>query len=372
MVNPHKIKYNNTLSTALVTDLLVCVAFEGDNGEVNSYLNREAVASETYDGRYRRVHSYKYNEFFSPKFTFIKKNFGDFEMREVREVLKWLTSTSQPTLLEAYYEHQDYNNTVDWAAIGGWTEISTYKLGNNRTIGITATFESCMPYALSTLYTKTKTVTNLADNKIVIPVDTDESQVPIYPRVKIRHHGLMIETLPGAQYNVLSDMVPNTAYYDRSIGKYYWKSEEKTSSIEKPTYNWEIILVENADAVQWEKNKIYYDQRMYYWVDPYYFHAKDSYNLTTTSVRIRNKNTDFLTQNSEYTSTTVVKNNNSSEEIVIDGANKIIFSNSVNRIFGDDFNLEWLELRDGENEITVEGNCDIEISWREPRKIGEW
>jgi hypothetical protein len=296
----------------------------------------------------------------------------------VREVLKWLTSTSQPALLEAYYEHQDYNNTVDWAAIGGWTEISTYKLGNNRTIGITATFESCMPYALSTLYTKTKTVTNLTDNKIIIPVDTDEPQMPVCPRVKVKHHGIVVNIPTNTQYNILSDMVPNTTYFNGTT--YYWKSDlpSKCTGSKKPTYSgWKVVTVNHAytDVDTWEDATIYYYQagNMYYWIDPYTFkESTTNPNLSTTSVRIRNKNTDFLTQNSEYTSTTVVKNNNSSEEIVIDGANKIIFSNSVNRIFGDDFNLEWLELRDGENEITVEGNCDIEISWREPRKIGEW
>jgi hypothetical protein len=298
-------------------------------------------------------------------------------MKEVREVLKWLTSTSQPALLEAYYEHEDDNATADFCAIGGWTEISTYKMGNGRTVGITATFESCMPYALSGLNTVTKSITDPTDNKISITVSTDEPQMPIYPRVKIKHSGSSIVKIPtGTQYNALSDMVPNTVYDNGST--YYWKSEEKARGTEKPTYAWEIVLVDSESAVKWERDKIYYNQnaKMYYWVDPYYFHAEPRANysappISTTSVRIRNKNTDFLTQNSEYTSTTIVKNNNSTEEIVIDGANKIIY-NSVNRIFGDDFNLEWLELYDGENEITVEGNCNIEISWREPRKVGEW
>lgn len=374
MVSPHKIKYNNTFSTALTTDLLVCVAFDGDSGEVGSYLNREAVAGETYDGRYRRVHSYKYNEFFSPKFTFVKKDFGDFTMSEVREMLKWLTSTSQPTLLDVYYEHEDDNVTADWSAIGGWTEISTYKIGNNRTVGITAMFEAVTPYAIKIQTLDPMIISDPANNKITIEVDTDEPQAPVYPRVKITHRGTVVKIPTGTVYNALSDMVPNTVYDNGT--NYYWKSEERTSSAIKPTYNWEIVLVNSADAVKWEKNKIYYDQTMYYWVEPYYFHAQshaEGYELTTTSVRIRNKNTDFLTQNSEYTSTTTVKNNNSSEVIIIDGVNKIISSpNSVNRIFGDDFNWQWLELWDGKNEITIEGNCTIEISWVEPYKVGEW
>jgi hypothetical protein len=382
MVNPHKIKYNNTFSTALVTDLLVCVAFEGDNGEVGSYLNKEAVATETYDGRYRRVHSYKYNEFFSPKFTFIKKNFGDFEMKEVREVLKWLTSTSQPALLEVYYEHEDDNVAADFATIGNWTEINTYKAGNNRTIGVTATFESTMPYALSSLYTITKTIADPTDNKITITIDTDEPQVAVYPRVKVKHNGLSIVNIPtGTVYDILSDMVPNTVYYNGS--NYYWKSDlpSKCTGATKPTYSgWKVVVIDHpyGDADVWEENTIYYYENgltnnKYYWIDPYTFKVSTSNpNLSTTSVRIRNKHIEPLSKEEEIVSITTIKNNNLTEEITIDGANKIVYSNSVNRIFGEDFNLEWLELYDGTNEITIEGNCEIELLWRTPLKIGEW
>jgi hypothetical protein len=69
----------------------------------------------------------------------------------------------------------------------------------------------------------------------------------------------------------------------------------------------------------------------------------------------------------------VVKNNNTTEIVTLDGANKIISSNSVNRIFGDDFvDWQWLELYDGKNEIAIEGNCEVTLEWRCVRKIGEW
>lgn len=376
MVSPHKIKYNDFASTEFSDlDLLVCVAFDGDSGEVSTFLNREAIASETYDGRYRRVYNYKYSEPFSPKFTFIKKDFGDFTMDEVRRVLKWLTSSSQPALLDVYYEHKDDNETADWSAVGGWVEISSYKAGNNRTIGVTATFEAVTPYAIKfeSPNPSSKSISNLSDNKILVKINSDEPQKPIYPYVKIQHDGSIIEAPSGTKYDALSDMVPNTVY--KSGDTYYWKSEERAKSAEKPTYNWEIVLVDNEESVKWEKNKIYYNQnaQMYYWVDPYYFHAEPTPRISTTSVRIRNKNIKFLPQGSEYTSTTIVKNNMGDETIIIDGVNRIITSEkNSSRIFGDDFNLQWVELYEGDNEITVEGNCTIEISWITPYKVGEW
>jgi hypothetical protein len=189
MISPHRIKYRGVESTELnVLDLIMCVAFDSDNGETNTFLNREAVASETYDGRYKRVHAYKYNESFSPKFTFMKKDFGNFTMDEVRQVVKWLTSTDTTALLDVYY---DDSNVVAWSAIGGWTEISTYKLANNRTVGIVATFEAVTPYAMSDIYTTTKTVT-AADNKITINIDTDDNK-PVYPRVTIQSNNSNIK-----------------------------------------------------------------------------------------------------------------------------------------------------------------------------------
>ena len=75
MVSPHRIKYNNIFSNELnIPDLIMCVAMDSDNGETPSFLNREAVSSESHDGRYKRIHNFKYTETFAPKFTFFKKN----------------------------------------------------------------------------------------------------------------------------------------------------------------------------------------------------------------------------------------------------------------------------------------------------------
>lgn len=328
MVSPHRIKYNNIFSNELnIPDLIMCVAMDSDNGETPSFLNREAVSSESHDGRYKRIHSFKYTETFAPKLTFFKKDFSNFEMDEVRIVLKWLTSKDTTALLETYY---DDSNVVGWASIGGFVDLQTYKLANNRTIAITAVWDSTSPFAFSDLYTITKTPT-ATDNKITINIDTDDNK-PVYPRITITQKGSVVRIPSGTIYNALSDMVENTAYFNGTT--YYWKTQNST--------------------------------------DPIYFHSSTTNpNLSTTSVRFRNTHTDFFNQ-SKTLDAAVVKNNNTTENIVLDGANKIISSNSVRRIFGNDFNLQWLELYDGKNEITVEGNCEVKLEWREVRKIGEY
>lgn len=275
MVSPHKIKFNQISSEELnVIDLVMCVAFDSDNGETSSFLGREAVASESYDGRYKNVTRYKYNELFSPRFTFIKKDFGNFTMEEVRQVLKWLTSLDTASLLNVYY---DDSEVVSWSAVGGWTEINTYKLANNRTVGITAVFEAVTPYALSDLYTATKTIT-ATDNKLTINIDTDDNK-PVYPRVTIRTNG--------------------------------------------------------------------------------------------NDIKFINKHTDFFNKSKSYSSLEVI-NNASGETVTVDGANQIIKTSLNKRIFGDDFNRVWLELYDGKNELTIEGDCTVTLEWREVRKVGEF
>lgn len=334
MVSLHRIKYNNIFSNELnIPDLVMCVAMDSDNGETPSFLNREAVSSESHDGRYKRIHKFKYTETFAPKFSFFKKDLSNFEMDEVRATLKWLTSKDTTALLEVYY---DDSNVVSFASIGGFIDLQTYKLANNRTIAITATWDSISPFALSDLYTVTKTIVSPTDNKITINIDTDDNK-PVYPRVTINHgyNGTphtIVRIPDGTVYTTTSDMVPNTVYYNGAT--YYWKTPESDDKV--------------------------------------YFHSSTTNpNLATTSVKFTNTHTDFFNQK-ETLPSVIVKNNNSTEQIVLDGANKIVSSSSVRRIFGDDFNWQWLELYDGKNEIIIEGNCEVTLSWREARKVGEY
>lgn len=333
MVSLNRIRFDGIFSNELnMPDLIMDCAFDSDNSEVSTFLTREAVASESYDGRNRRINSFKYTENFAPKFTFLKKGFGDFSQGEVRALLKYLTSKDTTGLLEAY---DDDSNVISWASIGNFSEIQLYKIANKRVVGVTAVWDSIMPFALSDLYTVTKTISSPTDNKIIINIDTDDNK-PIYPRITIKQNGSVVRILDGTTYASIVDMndkVDNTVYFNGAT--YYWKSIDGT--------------------------------------DPVAFHSTTTNpNLTTTSVKFTNKHTDFLNKSQVLTST-IVKNNNSTETIVLDGANKIVSSSSVNRVFDTDFvNWNWLPLLDGKNEITVEGNCTVTLEWREVRKVGEF
>lgn len=330
MISLNKIRFGGVFSNELnMPDVIMDCAFESENSEVNTFLTREAVVSESYDGRHNNVIHYKYNERFSPKFTFLKKGFGDFEQEEVRSLLKYLTSKETTGLLEAY---EDDSEVVSWTSIGNFSEIQLYKIANKRVVGVTAVWDSISPFCFSDLYTVTKTISSATDNKITIDIDTDDNQ-PVYPRVTVKHNGSVVNIPTGTTYTEKTNMVENTAYFNGTT--YYWKTAPDT--------------------------------------DVAHFHSSTTNPvLSTTSVRITNTHTDFTNQKTTL-NPVVVKNNNTTEKIVIDGANKIISSSSVNRIFGDDFeNWRWLALYDGKNEIEVEGNCTITLEYREIRKVGEW
>lgn len=329
MVNPHRIRYNNVVSNELnIPDLIMCMAMDSDNGETPSFLNREGVSSESHDGRYKRIHQFKYTDTFSPKFTFMKSDFSDFSMEDVRSVMKWITSKDTASLLEVYY---DDSNVVSFASIGGFVEPQLYKITNNRTIAITAVWDSISPFAMSDLYTVTKIISSATDNKITIDIDTDDNK-PVYPRITIKHRGAVVNIPEGTTLNALSDMVENTVYFNGTT--YYWKTAPSTDEI-------------------------------------YFNKSTTKPNIETTSIRLRNTHTDFFNVSKAFDAV-VVKNNTNTEEIVLDGANKIVSSNSERRIFGDDFNLQWLELYDGKNTIAIEGNCEITLEWRTAIKCGEY
>lgn len=379
MISPNRIRFGGIFSNELnMPDLIMDCAFESDNSEVSTFLTREAVASETYDGRNRRISSFKYTENFSPKFTFLKNGFGDFTQDEIRALLKYLTSKDTTGLLEAY---DDDSNVISWASIGNFSEIQLYKIANKRVVGVTAVWDSISPFALSERYTVTKTISSPTDNKIIINIDTDDNK-PVYPHITIQQTDLVVRIPDGTVYTATTDMVPNTVYYNGST--YYWKTAGRTSATTPPSYEWDTVEVDHAltSTDTLEENKIYYYMNtmvtpntiIYYWIDPYYFHKQDggtAPTLATTSVRLTNTHTDFFNKSKPLQSV-IVKNNNSTEKIELDGANKIVSSSSVRRIFGDDFNWNWLELRDGKNEITIEGNCEVTLSWREARKVGEY
>ena len=337
MISANRVEYKGYSSIDF--DLITSLSFESDDSEVNTYLTREAVASESHRGEFKRIHQFKYTETFNPKFTFIKDGFGDFSTEEIRKILRWLTSGASASVLSVF---RDDDNADGFEIFGGFSEVSLYKLGNGRCVGIVATFESTHPYAFSPLYTYTQSVTNTAHQKFIIDIDTDEEESVVYPRITIKQTNSVIVHVDHEMINdnmwVDDDYIDGTVYYyagaDNGVGAYYYNKHENGSII----------------ATKTSTNPVT--------------------STTKTSVIIKNKYTDINGKSNIVELR--VKNNAANEIIVLDGANRIVSSSATKRVFDNDFiNWQWLPLYNGKNEITVIGNCAITFEYRSVRKIGE-
>ena len=181
MISPKKIVFNGKSNEDF--ELICDLCFEsGDKGETSSFLSRKAVKTETYNGAFSRSYGMKYDEVLAPQITLMKRNFEDFTFEEQRAVLSWLTSKRTTGYMDVYMTEDDVaTNSPSYCLLGGVTKIETYKLGNNRTVGIIFTFESLHPYALSPI----QTVDNKKAITLTITCNTDDPGSFVYPKLTI-------------------------------------------------------------------------------------------------------------------------------------------------------------------------------------------
>ena len=402
MIDAHKIVYNNLSSEEF--DVILGLSFDGDDGATESSLNREGVYTEHYDG-HRTIHRAKYNEAFIPRFTLIKKDYGEFDATENRRILSWLTASEKPGWLEVY---KDDSNVMEWRVFGCVTSVEQYKLGNGRIVGYEFEIESSHPYAWSRKFIypdnriTTEEISNNDETNDYLAVsgtesfkmicNTDEYNKLIYPKVIInfgKNKDIYIPFIPkdGTHRRPNADefMFSNAVYT-------FQEPNEKTGTLEDKQY---VSIV--AEGVQ---------ERAYVITVPVdsnltqlradfpsikYFHVVDGRSHTIRTIEDGKWKTITRTGaavkietiykfDGETTSKSIeVKNAALGEEITLDGMNKVISvvwyddkGKKIDdvRVMGEDFNWEWLPLAYGENNITITGNCEVQIQWIEPRKVG--
>ena len=429
MIDAHKIIYNNLSSEEF--DVTLHLSFGSENGASNSFLNREAISTEVYDGSRKFIHGSKYTDSAAPRFTLIKKNFGDFTPEENRRILSWLTGNSKPTWLDVY---QDDSNVISYRYFCVPTAIEQYKLSNGRVAGYEFEIFSDAPYAWSRkfiypeVYTSTLefdnndetndylTVSGTESFKIVC--NTDEYNKPIYPRVTVTFKGknayfpidinpLQENTYPMVpnviyswkeKYVLATKYVQGVTYYSDTKGtianpqptstteitnKKYYSEENKTHlyvNLNGTKHNGRYAVQSLASNTKASADTMEYQ---------YYYFPEDNTIKTTVATTVngvtayewesvaligmaaRIKNT-YVLNGVSTTKEAIIAGGSMDEVIVLDGTNKVISGakGATTRIIGDSFNWEWIPFVYGENNITVMGNCTIKFEWLEPRKVG--
>lgn len=341
MIAAKVIEYNTFKSTYF--NLIADVAFDSDEGESDSFLEREAISTENYNGKLKRVYGYKYTNTFSPKFTFVKEDFSDITRDELRAIYAWLTGKSTPSFLTVY--DQD-GNSVLFECLGAFIEPKPYKLANNRTVGVTAVFESVLPWAVSQLNSYDLTTPTYDQTAIQpdtlsyttqeIKVKSDDLDSPVYPKITINQCPKNLMVSVNTPPTNVQELFSNTMYT-------HYNTADKTTTYYYIDKDGNLASTTKTDDG-----------------------AVEISGLETTSIKIINTYDD-----KQYIVTII--HNIAGETIVLDGANKIVHSERWSgRTFGSDFNWNWLPLYNGINNIEVIGNCQVTLEFRTPIKIGEW
>ena len=205
MIAPFKITWEN--SSSLEFDLWTEIAFDDDSRETSSFLNRDSVVTERFDGSNKRIHGYKWYESFVPTITFVKQNYKDFDYEENRRILSWLTSNDKPGWLNIYH---DDSEVVSYRLYGNWTEIEQYKLTNGRVIGYVCSFESSSPYVFSQKFDTTKQILGLTSFDIFCT--SDEYNKLLYPKMTITFNDNMYFPVDENPMPDTYTMIPNVLY----------------------------------------------------------------------------------------------------------------------------------------------------------------
>lgn len=380
MIDAHKIVWRGLDS--LEFDVTIHCSFNGDNGAVSSFLNRENIQTEHYDGR-RTIHRSKYNEVFTPRFTLIKQDFSDFDETQNRKILSWLTSSDKPGWLEVY---RDDSNVLTWQCFGNIINIEQYKLGNGSVVGYEFEMESSHPYAWSgkfiypEVYSTIEEINNNDENNDYLTVsgtetfkitcNTDEYNKLIYPTITIEFSDqdiyIPIDKDPTKDNYV---MIPNVIYkYDN---KYYVNLPSVGEKGQLPN-----PVTSNMDSTNLNGLTL----------DEYYYFAQEGVIAKVIS-KDDKRVLEIITEigaaikieNTTAGTNTIVTGGAIGETIILDGTNKVISSyTTINgalvqntKIIGNHFSWEWLPLNYGDNNIAITGNCKVKIEWLEPRKVGD-
>ena len=389
MISAHKIILNNLSSEEF--DVTPHCSFGGDNGTTSSFLNRDGVYTEHYDG-HRTIHRAKYNEVFTPRFTLVKTNFSDFDPSENRRILSWLTASEKPGWLEVY---EDDSNVLTWRVFGCVTSVEQYKLGNGRVVGYEFEIESSHAHVWSRkfIYPMVQpTIEEISNNdetndylqvsgteSFTITCNTDEYNKLIYPKVVVKFNGENIYFPVNTKPSDDTYMIPNVVYTytEGTTPKYYI-----SISAEDALVRTEVLPISgDTGASEDLPGTYFYDQSNHIIKrmqkdDQGKLIKDDQDNLiwepivkVGAAVKI---NTSYRFGGETVSKEIVIKGAALGEEIILDGMNKVIsvIPNDGVRIMGDDFNWEWVPLAYGDNNITISGNCAVQIQWIEPRKVG--
>lgn len=139
--------YHNSftyLGTNSLTDKNWIIAhFDPDSGETDSYLTKEQIYSDSYDGTRRILYGNKYSTVATPVITVLKQDGSDFSLEDLRQAYKWLTGNPSSSWMDFYM-----GDEVKYRLLCTIQDVKPYKM-DARTVGLSIYCESLSPWAYS-------------------------------------------------------------------------------------------------------------------------------------------------------------------------------------------------------------------------------
>lgn len=288
---------------------LIVVAFDPDQGEVDTFLGMDCIYTDKYDGTRRLDYGAKFNSVAVVKISVIKSDDTDFTVAEVRDFLRWTTGSRTNSYLDLMV-----GDEVKFSFLGRVTNAYQQKL-DARTVGLSIEFTSVSPWAYSPIQYSGYGAGQL--------IDVDSSGVAYASGTTQRFN---IDNNGTLSYSSLFDISSDGAIFiDSSLN---FNINNKTDDLYTPIYLNTVFA-----------------------------------NETSTTLSIKNETLN------EETIITNIRNN----EVITLSSEQFIISDAPYRIFGSDFNFIWPRLAPGVNKIVVaiDGNGSIEFTYRYPIKIGD-
>lgn len=293
---------------------LIVVAFDVDDGEVDTFLDMEPIYTDKSDGTRRLDYGAKFNSVATIKITVIKESASDFSVTEVRDFLKWTTGVRNTSYLDLVVEHRPV-----YSFLGRITNAYQRKI-DARTVGMSIEFTSVSPWAYSSIQSFDCYFGQelLIDKNGVLTKGTDAALLDT------TENGVLYNGTDGGAglFQISSDGV---AYIDNSV---ILKINNQTDDLYTPIYLNTVFKNDNSDYVS-----------------------------------IKNKTLDEETRIYGM----------SKNEVITLSSEQFIVSDIQNKIFGNNFNFIWPRLVPGENEFIVSGSGKglINFTYRYPIKIGD-
>ena len=288
---------------------LIVVAFDADQGEMDTFLDMEPIYTEKYDGSKRIDYGAKFTSVAVIKISVMKMNQKDFTIAEVRDFLRWSTGSRQNSYLDLLV-----GDDVKFSFLGRVTKAYQQKI-DSRTIGLSIEFTSVSPWAYSPI-----------------------QYVTYYPNqlINVDDGGVIYKTNSTIDFSV--DQY-GTVYNDHLF---------------RITENG-IMHINDSPTIQIDNQT----DDLY---TPIYLNTVFE-NETSDTLIIKNETLD------EETKITSI----SANEVITLSADQFILSDKTAKIFGNSFNYVWPRLAPGINNITIDmnGSGNIEFTYRYPIKIGD-